>query len=61
MYPAYYIAPEKLDQNGNQLYQTKYIQNIVVFNDNGKVTYLKDKQLYDWLKNDQWKTEFTTK
>lgn len=58
IYPAYYIAKGKIDQNGNQTYTTKYIQDTLAVRQNGHVTYVTDGKLYNWLMNAQWKTEF---
>ncbi|MDQ7094623.1 hypothetical protein REC12_13585 [Desulfosporosinus sp. PR] len=72
IYPAYYIAKIKktgmaiifLDKYGKAIsisdpgYRVQYVQNVIVFNDAGEITYLKSKELYNWLKTDQWKREF---
>ncbi|MCF8564561.1 hypothetical protein LLE49_07360 [Alicyclobacillus tolerans] len=60
IYPAFYIAKGNVDQNGNQLYTTKFVQNVVEVNQNGEVTYLSDKPLYTWLKNNQWRANFSS-
>ena len=53
--PAYYIE----DKNG--LINVQYIQDVLVFNNTGAQTYIKSSRLYNWLKNDEWKTEFIRK
>lgn len=53
VYPAYYIE----DKNGS--INVHYIQDVLVFNDTGVQICIKSSQLYNWLKNDEWKTEFT--
>jgi len=60
IFPAYYLAKGKVDQNGNQLYTTKFVQNVLEVVQNGKVTYLFDNPLYTWLKTDQWKEGFSS-
>jgi len=55
VYPAYYV----LDENG--VINVHYIQDVLVFNNVGLNTYIKSNQLYEWLKNNQWKTEFIQK
>lgn len=35
-----------------------YVDDVVLYRYGGKETYLLSPPLYQWLKNDQWKTEF---
>lgn len=51
--PAYYI-----DKNDNNLYSAYYINNVLEFDYDGQKSYIESNQLFDWLKNDKWKTEF---
>jgi hypothetical protein len=71
VYPAYYIdnggktniIPIN-DQNGTDTavtdsnFQVQYVQNVLAFDTNGKQTYIKSEQIYNWLKTNQWETEF---
>ena len=59
IYPAYYYTESVDEQNGWTLEQVHYVPDIVVLDENEKVvSYFKSEQLYNWLKNDLWKTEF---
>jgi hypothetical protein len=51
--PAYYV---KL-KNGIHL-DFKYISNVICYSNNNKMRYFVSKGLYDWLKNNKWKSEF---
>lgn len=51
--PACYI-----DKNDSNLYSDHYITNVLEFDYDGKKTYIESNQLFDWLKNDKWETEF---
>lgn len=51
--PAYYV-----DKEDNNMYSNHYITNILEFNYDGQKTYIQSSLLYNWLKNDNWKTEF---
>lgn len=53
IYPVFYRT-----KASNGMYQTKYVQNVVAYDDGTHVVYLSCPKLYTWLKNDQWKTEF---
>jgi len=55
IYPAYYYTENK--QNGFN--QVHYIQDVVVFESEKDISYFKSEQLYNWLKSNQWKAEFT--
>lgn len=50
--PAFYY-----DKNGCP----QYINNVLVFSYDKKVTYVESDELYDWLKNDKWTDEFKQK
>ncbi|MFT9078266.1 hypothetical protein [Ethanoligenens sp.] len=39
-------------------YQVKYVYDVLRVEENGKNTYLTCSPLFDWLKNDKWRTEF---
>ena len=55
VYPAYYVDDE------NAVINVHYIQDVLVFNNGGLQTYIQSSQLYNWLKNNEWKTEFIQK
>jgi len=55
VYPAYYVDVE------NGVISVHYIQDVLVFNNGGFQTYIESSQLYNWLKNNEWKTEFIQK
>lgn len=55
VYPAYYVDDE------NKVINVHYIQDVLVFNNGGLQSYIKSRQLYSWLKNNEWKTEFIQK
>lgn len=55
IYPAFYVYIK------NGTIKVQYVQDVIVFNNAGNITYLKSKELYNWLKTDQWKTEFRRK
>lgn len=67
IYPAYYIEKsERIDTSISEnkpeivspLFITQYVQDVIVFNNGGNISYLKSEELYNWLKEDHWKTEF---
>jgi hypothetical protein len=39
-------------------YERKYLSNVLLFSDDNRKMYITSGQLYDWLKNDKWKSEF---
>lgn len=51
--PATYI-----ELDGNH-YKVHFITDVLQFSNDGKITYIKSKELYDWLKNDKWQAEFS--
>ncbi len=53
IYPTYYLA--KVNSNAVQV---RYVQDVVTYQVENHITNLKSPQLYSWLKNDQWQTEF---
>ncbi|SPF56167.1 conserved hypothetical protein [Candidatus Desulfosporosinus infrequens] len=55
IYPAFYVYTK------NGMINVQYVQDVIVFNNAGNITYLKSEELYNWLKSDQWKTEFIRK
>lgn len=57
IYPAYYCKVSK--QNEWTEVQANYIPDAIALWSSTGVSYFKSAQLYDWLKTDQWKTEFT--
>lgn len=72
IYPAYYIEKSEkthtsisTDEHGvvtkteNPEFQVQYVQDVLVFDNGGDRSYLKSEELYNWLKSNQWKTEFT--
>ncbi len=68
IYPAYYYTAEPtvydVEVNGVQqeqpsyLYQVQYVQGVVACDNGQGISYFKSGPLFDWLKTDQWKTEF---
>jgi hypothetical protein len=52
--PANYFFKE------NEDYKVKYVENIVSIEKDGQKNYIESQQLYRWLKNDEWTSEFTT-
>lgn len=71
IYPAYYIVKNgktdtaaSVDDRGvitrmeNPEYQLEYAQDVLVFDNGVGRTYIKSVPLYNWLKNNQWKSEF---
>lgn len=38
--------------------QVKYITDVLQLSNDGNITYIKSKELYDWLINDKWQEEF---
>jgi hypothetical protein len=53
--PAFYLVA---DGKG---YKKSYLSDVLIFNDGKQVIYIQSSQLYDWLKDDQWKSEFEMK
>ncbi|WP_026884706.1 hypothetical protein [Clostridium akagii] len=52
--PAFYLGSK------NAL-NIQYIRDVLQLNNDGKKSYIQSKQLFNWLKNDKWKTEFEMK
>ncbi|MDP4181338.1 MAG: hypothetical protein Q8942_09625 [Bacillota bacterium] len=50
--PAYYIITK------NNSYSVKYIDGVVDVTNGNKHVYVKTDKLYNWLKNDEWKTDY---
>jgi hypothetical protein len=60
IYPAYYYTESVDEQSGWTMVQVHYVPDIVVLYENEKyASYFKSEQLYGWLKENQWKAEFT--
>ena len=56
IYPAYTVTA-----SGNQgTYQVNYEPNVIAYVSGNQTTYLNSPGLYAWLKNNQWKTQFTS-
>lgn len=56
IYPAWYT---KRDGQKNDAYSVvHYVQSVVAFDNGKEITYLELEPLYNWLKKDEWKTEF---
>ena len=51
--PFFYLNSE------GKAYQKSYLPGVLILNDGGQKTYFQSGRLYDWLKNDQWKNEFS--
>lgn len=62
LYPAWYtqINGQEVDAQSIGKY-IHYVQNVVVLIEarTNKVNYLESVALYNWLKNEEWKTEFS--
>lgn len=56
--PAWYIVPSDKPVGGYETYETRYVTNVLQLKKDDQTSYLTCKPLYDWLKNDTWKTEF---
>jgi hypothetical protein len=54
VYPVYYLV--QINNNG---VETRYLQDVVEYQMGNQTVYLKSPQLFNWLKNSQWKSEFT--
>lgn len=73
IYPAYYEGDNGKTDNATYEvngvitkteipeYQTQCVQDVLVFDNGENITYLKSEPLYNWLKNDEWKSEFVPK
>lgn len=53
--PANYLFKE------NETHHVKFVENIISIEKDGQKNYIESQQLYRWLKNDEWTSEFTTK
>lgn len=53
VYPVYYLV-----QTNTHAVQTRYVQDVVEYQTGNETVYLKSPQLFNWLKNNQWETEF---
>lgn len=53
--PAYYIV------SGVNTFKKYFIKDVLQVNNSGAVGYIRSSPLYDWLKDDQWKSEFDIK
>ena len=42
-------------------YKTCYLADVLILDNDGHKGYIQSSQLYNWLKNDKWKTEFKMK
>ncbi|MDP9728118.1 hypothetical protein [Alicyclobacillus tolerans] len=54
--PAYYMSGHS--QEPKALYH--FVIGVISYQIKNKTLYFKDKDLYNWLKNNQWKDEFST-
>lgn len=52
------ISPCWYLYNDNQLYQKRFVDNVIEIDKSGEKSYWESKELYNWLKNDRWKPEF---
>lgn len=50
IYPAYYY------QNSDN--KIHYVDNVLIIRDNKQKYYIECSQIFNWLKNDEWKSEF---
>lgn len=58
----YYITlqPSSYLFKANEKYDVKYIENVVMIEIYGQKNNIESQELYEWLKNDEFKSEFTT-
>lgn len=54
IYPTYYLVKIR---SGSA--QTRYVPDVLTYQEGNRTVYLTSPQLYNWLKNSQWKTEFS--
>ncbi|QQE78082.1 hypothetical protein [Alicyclobacillus sp. SO9] len=54
--PAYFIV----SKSKNQI-STQYVKNVVAYGDKQHLVYLKSQELFQWIKQNQWKTDFELK
>lgn len=58
--PASYLTSSTISSNGKS-YEMHYVANVLKLSKDGQSSYIQSAELYDWLKNDNWKTEFKQK
>jgi hypothetical protein len=49
--PAFYLG-------SNNAHDIEYITDVLQLNNHGQKNYIKSQKLFNWLKNNKWKTEF---
>lgn len=54
--PAYYTIPEMTEHG--KMYANHYVANVLELDYDQQRSYIQSSQLYNWLKNDKWRTEF---
>ncbi len=54
--PAFYLVSN--DDNG---YEVRYVTDVLKLNNDKQEMYVQSSELFNWLKNDKWKTEFEIK
>jgi len=54
--PAHYNISEMTDQG--KMYTNRYISGVLYLKYDEQESYIQSSQLYNWLKNDKWETEF---
>lgn len=54
--PAFYLAP-----SDGKSFVVHYINNVLQLNNDKQKIYIQSSELFNWLKNDKWKTEFEMK
>ncbi|MDQ7093268.1 M56 family metallopeptidase [Desulfosporosinus sp. PR] len=62
IYPAWYVKIDEKAVNGGSItHNIHYLQDVVVIIEarTNYISYLKSGPLYNWLKNGEWKTEFS--
>lgn len=55
IHPAFYLVSD------GKSFEVKYITDVLQINNDGQKNYIQSNQLYSWLKNNKWKTEFEMK
>jgi hypothetical protein len=56
LFPTYYIAHTV--RNGLAGYSPNYFKDVITYQDGEKVIYLRSPELFSWLEEDRWKSEF---
>ncbi|MCL6444682.1 MAG: hypothetical protein K6T83_14720 [Alicyclobacillus sp.] len=60
VYPAYYLADAHQNAYGGPIVKRYPFPGVVAYQDGSTTAYLKSPALYNWLKQDAWKSEFVS-